>query len=139
MFEHIMVPVDLAHEDKLARTLECAADLARRWNAKVSYIGVTGTAPGALGHTPQEYAERLARFAAAQGEIEEIETSSHAITSHDPATDLNRTLLTALGEVGGDMVVMESHLPSVADYIWASHGGYVAEHADITVMLVRGT
>ncbi len=138
MFAHIMVPVDLAHEDKLGRTLKCAADLARRWEAKVTYIGVTSSAPSSLGHTPEEYKERLARFAAAQGELEGVDASSHTIVSHDPAVDLNKTLMKALDEVGGDLVVMESHLPSIADYIWASHGGYIAEHAKITVMLVRG-
>jgi nucleotide-binding universal stress UspA family protein len=133
-----MVPVDLAHEDKLGRTLKCAAQFARQWDAKVTYIGVASSAPSAVAHNPEEYKERLARFAAAQGELEGIETSSYGIISPDPTVDVHKSLLTAIDDIGGDLVVMESHLPRVSDYIWASHGGYVAEHAKITVMLVRG-
>ena len=138
MYAHIMVAVDLAHEDKLGRSLKCAADLARHWNAKVTYVGVTGTAPGKMGHTPEEYAEKLARFAAAQGELHEMEASSHAAVSHDPTVELDRTLLKAIDDTGADLVVMQSHIPNITDYIWASHGGTIAEHADVSVMLVRG-
>ena len=138
MYEHIAVPVDLAHEDKLDRSLKCAADLAGHWNARVTYLGVTSNTPGKLAHNPQEYAERLARFAAAQGELHGIETGSHAAVSHDPSIDLDRTLLAAIRETGADLVVMESHIPNVTDYIWASHGETVAGHADVSVLLVRG-
>ncbi|THH38677.1 universal stress protein [Aliishimia ponticola] len=137
MFTHIMVPVDLAHAEKLGRSLKCAADLARHWGSKITYVGVSGAAPGALGHTPAEFSARLARFAAAQSELEGIKTGHHAVIAHDPSSDLNKVLLKAVRDIGADMVVMESHLPKATDYIWASHGGFLAEHAGVSVMLVR--
>jgi nucleotide-binding universal stress UspA family protein len=138
VYSHIVVPVDLAHEDKLERTLKCAADLASHWSARATYVGVTSSLPGKLGHNPTEYSERLARFAAAQAELHGIETGSHAAVSHDPAIDLDKTLLSAIKEIGGDLVVMQSHIPNITDYVWASHGETVAGHTDVSVLLVRG-
>ena len=137
MYSHIMVPVDLAHEDRLTRSLKCAADLAQHWGAKVTYVGVTSSVPGKLGHTPEEYAERLGRFAAAQAELSGIEAAGHAAVSHDPSIDLDDTLLKAVKEVGADLVVMESHVPNIADYIWPSNGGKIAAHSSASVMVVR--
>lgn len=138
MYSHIVVPVDLAHEDRLDRTLKCAADLAGHWNARVTFVGVTSPQPGKLAHNPEEYAERLARFAAAQAELAGIEAGSHAAVSHDPAVDLDKTLLKAIEETGADLIVMQTHIPNITDYIWASHGETVAGHTDVSVMLVRG-
>lgn len=138
MYSHIVVPVDLAHEDKLGRTLQCAADLAGHWNARVTYVGVTSPLPSKLGHNPDEYAERLARFAAAQTELHGIDASSHAAVSHDPSIDLDKTLLSVIKETGADLVIMESHIPNITDYVWASHGDTIASHAGVSVMLVRG-
>ncbi len=138
MYSHIMVPVDLAHKDKLARSLQCAADLAKTWGAKVTYVGVTSSAPGQLGHNPGEYAENLAAFAAAQADSKGIESDSHVAVSHDPTIDLDATLIKAQGDLNADLIVMESHVPNIVDYVWASHGGTLASHAKASVMLVRG-
>lgn len=137
MFSHIMVPVDLAHEAKLAKSLACAADLARHWGARVTYVGVTSSAPGKLGHTPEEYANRLQGFAAAQGSAHGIPASGHAAISHDPSIDLDDTLLTAARDIGADLVVMESHVPNITGYVWPSNGGKIAAHAGASVLVVR--
>ncbi len=137
MYAHIVVPVDLAHKDKLERSLKCAAELAGHWGARVTYVGVTSTAPGKLAHNPEEYSEKLARFAASQGELHGIKADAHAAVSHDPSVDLDRTLLDAIGSLGADLVVMQSHVPNITDYVWASHGESIAGHADVSVMLVR--
>jgi nucleotide-binding universal stress UspA family protein len=138
VYAHIVVPVDLSHEDKLEKSLKCAADLAGHWGARITYVGVTSSVPGKLAHNPKEYADRLARFAAAQGERHGIEAASHAAVSHDPSVDLDRTLLSAIKETGADLVVMESHIPNITDYVWASHGETIAGHTDVSVMLIRG-
>ncbi|RVT84151.1 universal stress protein [Rhodobacteraceae bacterium CCMM004] len=138
MFHKIMVPVDLAHTDRLDRALSCAADLARSHGAAVTYVGVTGAVPGAVAHTPQEYAEKLAAFARAEADARGIDTHAHAVTSHDPAVDLDKTLLKAVRDTGADLVVMATHVPNVTDYVWAAHGADVAAHTDASVFLVRG-
>ena len=136
MFSHIMVPVDLAHPDKLESALKTAADLAGHYGARVTYVGVTTGQPSSVAHTPREYAAKLAKFAAMQAELNGVaEVASHAITAHDPAVELDRKLEEAVHEIGADLVVMGSHIPRTFDL--GSHGGRVATHTDVSVMLVR--
>ncbi|TNF20929.1 MAG: universal stress protein [Rhodobacteraceae bacterium] len=137
MFHNIVVPVDLAHVASLEKALVVSADLARHYGAKVTYVSVASSAPGAVAHTPQEFAEKLARFAAAQAELRGIEAGSHPEISHDPAIDLDRTLLRASETLEADLIVMASHVPGLADYLWPSNGGTVAGHSRATVMVVR--
>ncbi|WP_109468852.1 universal stress protein [Albibacillus kandeliae] len=138
MFNRIMTPVDLAHRPKMERGLKCSADLARTYGIPVVYVGVTASTPGALGHTPEEYREKLEEFAREEASAEGIQTSAHMVVSHDPTTDLDDVLLKALDQVGADLVVMSSHVPGLTDYIWPSNGGKIAAHASASVMLVRG-
>ena len=137
MFKRIMVPVDLTHADKIEKALGVAGDLAAHYGATLVYVGVTAPAPSPVAHTPEEYAKKLANFAADKGIAHGVAAESRAYTSHDPAIDLDETLLKAVAETGADLVVMASHIPNVADYIWPSNGGAVATHADVTVMVVR--
>ena len=138
MYSRIMVPVDLRHVDKLGHALSVAGELAKLWDATVTYVGVTASAPSELGHTPEEYAARLAEFAESQGASLGIKTAAHAVTSHDPTTDLDPTLLKAVEETGADLVIMASHLPNITDRLWPSNGGTVATRAAASVMMVRG-
>jgi nucleotide-binding universal stress UspA family protein len=136
LFKHLMVPVDLGHIDKLDRALKTAADLAAHYGAKVTYVGVTSPQPGAVAHSPEEFAEKLARFAAGQTELTGIEhAGSHAITVHDPSVDLDRKLAEAANTLGCDLIVMGSHIPKRLDL--GSHGGHLAALTHHSVMLVR--
>ncbi|SDX34909.1 Nucleotide-binding universal stress protein, UspA family [Albimonas donghaensis] len=137
MFAKIMVPVDLAHADKLGRALETAAGLGGFYGCPVCYVGVTTEAPSSLAHTPEEYAAKLAAFAAAQGETGGHKAESHAVASHDPSVDLDGTLIKAAEDVGADLIVMASHIPNLADHLWPSHGGQVARKSHASVLVVR--
>ncbi|PWG17421.1 universal stress protein [Salibaculum griseiflavum] len=137
MFKHIMMPVDLGHADKLDRAMTVAADLAKHYGADITFVGVTSNAPGSVARTPEEYREKLAKLAAAQAELNGIETKSHAVFSHDPAVDLDDKLIEARKELGADLVVMATHLPNMGDMFLPSHGGELARHSDVSVFLVR--
>lgn len=137
MFRNILVPVDLAHIDQLGRALAAAADLSRHYGAPVRYVAVTAQTPTAEARTPRQFAEKLDAFARAQAEEHGIETSARSYASHDPAIDINSTLLAAIDEAGADLVVMASHVPDAADYLWPSHGGSVASHSQASVFVVR--
>ena len=137
MFSKIIVPVDLAHESKLTKSLKCAAELARHFKIPVVYAGVTGTSPTEVGKTPEDYANQLAEFANSQGATEGIETTHHAIISHDPRVELDSKLISAAEELGADLFVMEGHIPNVLDHLIPSDGGKIASHAKVSVMVVR--
>lgn len=137
VFKRIMVPVDLTHIERLDAALKCAADLAGHWSAKAVYVGVTAPTPSKIAHNPKEYGQKLSAFAEEQGKAYGIDTEAHPVVSHDPTADLDDALMKAVGETKADMVVMQSHLPDVVDYIWPSNGGKIAEHAKVSVLVVR--
>ena len=137
MFKKILVPVDLGHLDRLQKALTVAATEARQHGASVVYMGVTEETPGGVAHNPKEYEAKLAAFSAEQASTQGIKTEALPVVSTDPATEINKLILRAASDCGADLVVMASHPPRMLDWILASHGGHVAEHAEISVFVVR--
>ena len=137
MYRKIVVPVDLAHEPRLAKALDVAADLARHYGVPVVYVGVASTVPDEISRTPEEYARKLEAFAAAQASAKGIEASAQPLVSADPQGDLNKLLHKSVERLGADLVVMASHAPSWLDWLLPSHGGSVAEHSQASVFVVR--
>jgi len=140
LYKKIAVPVDLAHTDKLDKAINVAADMAKLYGADVTYISVTAATPGPGGHNPQEYEQKLQQFADEQGRSHGQKVTAHVVVSHDPATDLDKSLLEAVEETNADLVVMASHEPGFVDqfwHIWPSHGGAMAKQAKASVFVVR--
>lgn len=137
MYSNIMVPVDLTQLEKLERALQVAADIAKLYGAEVHYLSIGPETPSELGKTPAEFAEKLEDFASEQAEQYGIRAKAHPIAAHDPSADLNKTLSSAGDTIGADLIIMASHIPGFIDHIFHSHGGYVATHSDLSVLLVR--
>ena len=137
MYSMIAVPVDLAHTEALAKSIGVATDLAQRYDARVCLIGVTSEAPSPVARTPQEFAQKLDAFAASAAERSGVSVETKAVASHDPAVDLDATLIDTARQAGADLIVMASHVPGVPEHFFASHAGAVASHAEISVFVVR--
>lgn len=137
MFTRIMVPVDLEHVERLGKALGVAMDLAKHYGIPICYVGVTAGTPGAVAHTPEEYAAKLEAFRVEQASGQGIEASCRAIVSTDPTAELDEKLLRAVGDIGADVVVMGSHVPGLPEHIFASNAGYVAAHAPVSVFVIR--
>ncbi|MGB5559226.1 MAG: universal stress protein [Paracoccaceae bacterium] len=137
MFKTIVVPVDLAHKEALSKALCVARDLARTYSAKYYIVGVTAKTPSARARTPEEYKARLGDYAKALGEDFGIDVHPYPVTSHDLAVDLERDIINACDTLGADLVVMASHVPGLAEYVFSSNAGYLASHAKISVFVVR--
>ena len=137
MYHQILVPVDLAHTEQLEKALKTAADLAKHYQCPVCYVAVTSAAPGSVAHNPKEFGEKLEAFAKQQGARHGHTASGQAIVSHDPTIDLDANLMKAVEEQNADLVVMQSHVPNLTDYIWPSNGGTVASHSRASVFVVR--
>lgn len=138
VFSKIMVPVDLAHKDKQTRALQCSADLAAHYGASVVFVGATTETPSSVAHNPTEFKEKLTAFAQEQAAAGNFTAETHVELSHDPTTDLDDALLRAVSETKADLVVMASHIPGLAEYVWPSNGGKVAAHAKCSVFVIRG-
>lgn len=137
MYKHIGVPVDLAHTDKLEKALTTATELAKSYAAKITLISVSTTAPSAIAHSPEEFAVKLNEFAAAQSSERGVAFSTRALSSHDLSIDLEKQLDKAMHEENVDLVVMGSHAPGFADYVFHAHSSYLASHTDLSVFIVR--
>lgn len=137
MYKKIMVPVDLAHTKRLEKAIGVSTDLARHLRIPICFVGVTAETPTEVARTPKEYAEKLAEFGAEQAKTHGLDVATAAYPSHDPAIDLDKTLIGAANKHGADLIVMASHLPGLPEHIFASHAGAVASHADVSVFVVR--
>lgn len=138
MFRKIMVPVDLAHAESLGKAMAVAAGLARTHGASLTVVGVTTAHPSGVAHTPQEYERKPAAFAAEQGQALGVEIGHMAKLSHDPAIDKDDLLEEVVEGEGFDLVVMASHVPGLAERVFASNAGYLASHSRVSVFVVRG-
>lgn len=138
MYQRIMVPVDLAHVEKLEKALTFAADLSRQYGAEMVVVGASGTEPSAVARSPEEYATKLAAFAQEAGaRLQVPKLTSAPMHLHDVTIDLDKKLIGKAREIGADLVVMGSHRPGLAEHLIASNAGYVAMHAPVSVMIVR--
>ncbi len=137
MYTRILVPVDLAHIDKLGKALETAAKIAKGDGATLIYTGVTSSEPSAVAHTPTEYAAKLQAFATERAQAVGVPGESHVMRSHDPAIDLADKLIDAIEETRADLVVMASHVPGLQEHIFHSNAGHVSAHAPVSVFVVR--
>ncbi|PWE28161.1 universal stress protein [Pararhodobacter marinus] len=133
MFSRIMVPVDLTHLEQLDKALTVSEELAQSFGAEIVYVSVTAETPTKIAHNPKEFAQKLEAFAA--GRPGKSTTKSYS--AHDPAIDIDKTLLKAIDETGADLVVMASHKPGIADFFWGSHGASLAAHTGVSVFVVR--
>lgn len=137
MYEKVMVPVDLAHVERLEKAIGVSTDIAKHYRIPVCFVGVTAETPTEVAHTPQEYAAKLKEFGAMQAKTHGLDVDTAAYPSHDPAVDLEKTLIGAAKEHGADLIVMASHVPGFPEHIFASHAGAVASHAEVSVFVVR--
>ncbi|GAB4374164.1 MAG: hypothetical protein Kow00114_36560 [Kiloniellaceae bacterium] len=137
MYKKIMVPVDLSHREKLEKAVATAADLAKHYEVPLQMVAVTASAPSAVAHNPKEFAAKLGEYAAAEGRKYGVDIAAHAITSPDPAIDLDDKLGREAHDIGADLIVMASHVPGFAEHLFSSNAGYLASHTDISVFVVR--
>jgi nucleotide-binding universal stress UspA family protein len=137
MYKHILVPVDLVHVDALEKAIATAARLAQLFDASVTFVGVTAATPTPVAHNPHEFQQKLEAFAAGKADTYGIRAAGKGYTAHDPAVQIDDTLLQAVDDLGVDLIVMASHVPNVVDAILPSHGGTLATHAAVSIFIVR--
>jgi len=137
MYQHIMVPVDLAHAEGIEKAVTIAADLAKRYEARITLIGVTLSGPSAAAHTPEEFARKLDAYAEEHGARHGVEMTARAVVDPDPVVDLDDVLRKQIDELGVDLVVMASHVPDFRDLLFRSNAGYLATHTRVSVFIVR--
>ncbi|MCR9147614.1 MAG: universal stress protein [Rhodobacteraceae bacterium] len=137
MFKHIMVPVDMAHEENMDRATKAAADMAKLYDARLTMVSISGGPLASKEHSSRTSPRMVEDYAREQGETHGIEIGTHVLDAHDVSVDIDRKLLEAIEKMEADLVVMATHQPGWLDYLVNSHGGRLASHAPISVLVVR--
>lgn len=139
MYSRILVPVDLDNTDKLTKALDTAANVAKRNDATVVYLGVVDAVPTA---SPRPEGDRikglLDSFAADQAKAHGIQTADHVALRGDLHLNVGSEIVEAAKAAKCDLIVMASHIPGFKEHIFSSNAGYVASHAPVSVYVVRG-
>ncbi len=137
MYKHIMLPTDLLHKDSIGKAVTTACDLAKHYGADLHLVSVSGGIPTSEAHSSAEYGEKLEDFAGTLSKKNGISVTAHNIGAIDPAAEVDGHLLKAVEKTGSDLVVVGSHKPGLAEYVFGSHAGHMASHAKVSVFVVR--
>ena len=138
MYSKILLPIDLAHADKMDKAIVTAVEVAKAHDAHLTMMGVSGEEPGPAGHDPKEYAANLEAFVDAQSKRHGIPIAALARVSVDVPAELPALLEKEAQEHGFDVIVMASHAPGLLDHIFTSNAGHVATHSAVSVFGIRG-
>ena len=85
MYNKIMVPVDLAHIERLDKAITTATDLAKHYRTPICFVGVTAPLPTEVAHTPEEFTEKLKELGARQSETHGLEIETAAYVGASPS------------------------------------------------------
>jgi len=137
MYSTIMVPIDLEHTETLKKAVSTAADLGKLYKAEIVMVGVTDSVPGGVARSAGDYAKQLETYAATEGSRHNVTFTAKAVKSHDVPAELDSLLADTAAEIGADLIIMASHVPGLADYVFSSNAGYLASHSKLSVFVVR--
>ena len=139
MYTKILVPVDLAHLDKLSKALNTSIDIAKHYNASLHYVTVTNRTPSSVAHNTGELEDELRLFAEEQGKDHGIDTTYSLIETPDTAVELDKRLVQAIKDTDSDLIVMASHKPGIGDKLHFIHSNAakLVKDTDISVFVVR--
>ncbi|WP_170328354.1 universal stress protein [Ruegeria arenilitoris] len=137
MYTHIMFPVDLHLPPEVRKAADVAAEVAKWQGAKITVVSVTGTQPGDPVQTDATINDDLRAFAEQLATNSGTEVAYLNIHSVDVAAEVDGDLARAAEEIGADLIVVGTHAPRITDYIFSSHAGYLANHAKVSVFVVR--
>jgi nucleotide-binding universal stress UspA family protein len=136
MSNTIIVPVDLAHEDKAAAMLETAGRIGGK-DARVVLVNVVVDVPsyvavelpgGFVDRAKEDARAELAKIAGSAGIDAEIVVRSGQAAS---------AILAVAKEKGADVIIVASHRPEFADYFLGSTAARVVRHAPCSVYVLR--
>lgn len=137
MYQNILIPVNLDHTERMEKAMSTAAVLGKAEGAKLTLFNVGGTGLARVPKDPAEYEAALKDYAAQQSDALGVSFDAVSVYSNDPAAELSSRLKEQIETGGHDLVVMASHVPGLAEYVFASNAGYLASHAKISVFVVR--
>lgn len=136
MYRTIIVPIDLAQEEKGRHIVDLAIKLGGD-NARIILANVLEDLPGYIAiELPAGLVERSREDA--QARLQAIAESAGItpeiiVRSGHPGNEI----LDLAEETNADLIMVASHRPGLQDYFIGSTAGRVVRHAKCSVMVVR--
>ncbi len=137
MYRKILVPVDLTHQEDQMKALQTAALIAKAEGAEITLLNITGFSYQTPSRSTEDYINDLVDFGHRVSHQFGIEMGTASRFSHDPAAELDNRIQDEIDAGDYDLVIMASHVPGFREYIFSSNAGYLANHAKISVFVVR--
>lgn len=138
MYKSILIAVDADEPALWTDALPVAAEIARRFSARLTLCSVVRDLEAELEAewSPIGYREML--------ELARVELLELAATLPDLAVDVEvgigsicRGVLEVAGRVQADLIVLASHVPELKDYLLSANAARVARRAACSVLVVR--
>jgi nucleotide-binding universal stress UspA family protein len=136
MYKTVVIPVDLAHRERVSSMLAAARTLADK-GARMILVNVVSELPTFVAaELPADFRESA--VVAAKAELANVAKSSGGkletvVRYGSPAS----AILEHAGEVSADLVVIASHKPGWQDYLLGSTAARVVRSAKCSVLVVR--
>lgn len=130
---HILVPVDMRHQEASQKAVAAAVYLARPAAAEVSILTVANPLGTHLTEMPEAHKPEFDAFVA--GEAERlVHTITPLFESHEAVND---TIRRVIDKKDVDFVVMATHHPRLTDHLFGSHASQTVLHANCSVLILR--
>ena len=137
MFNHIMIPVDLHMPPEVHKATTVAAEMAKWQDARITIVSVTGTQPGDVTQSDAAIENELSILAGQLAQQSGVQVDTRNIHSVDVAAEVDGDLARVAEELDADLIVVGTHAPRITDYVFSSHAGKLAQHAKVSVFVVR--
>jgi len=135
MYNTILVPTDLAHEDLTIQSLKKAQKLSD--NGRIVLLHVLDAIPAyALAEVPiliveqqvpntKQKLKELVEKSGVKADVETLKGSAH------------NNIIDEAKKIGADLILINSHQPGLQDYLLGSTAAKVVRHASCSVLVDR--
>jgi len=141
MFQTILLPLDVEHEDRYRRLLPVALGLARQYGSRLHCLVVVAPVATAWVSTffPEDFERRAAETARARLEeiVAEENTDGVALSLHVAHGRIYEKILERAESLGADLVIVGATRPDDDGYLLGPNAARVTRHARASVLVVR--
>ncbi|MDQ2090229.1 universal stress protein [Marimonas arenosa] len=137
----ILVPIDLAHESGLQKTVDHAVALARMDGAELHALTVIPDYGMSLvgSFFPKNFSENAVKetTAALEAFVAAHFPADMDVTEHVRHGTIYEQIIEVANGLKADMIVMASHRPEMSDYLLGPNAARVVRHARQSVTVIR--
>jgi nucleotide-binding universal stress UspA family protein len=140
MYQHILVPVDLADPDQGKGAIETAVMMAKLSSGSIRLINVLPMTPVMLAeYVPPDFdaQQRTAAEEAIASMAKQIKLDAGKVSTVVRQGGVYHEILEEAKEIKADLIVMRSRRSGVRTYFLGSHAGHVVRYATCSVLVVR--